>query len=127
MSSVLSYGYKLPSTGDRGATFFPDLEDDITQLNDHDHNGTNSALLTISAIAITTQAIASGSWAATSGGTYKQTVTLPGSLTYDAISMEFRLTTGKHIIFPTIEKVSSTSYDIYINDNTQGVTAIYST
>lgn len=127
MSTTLSYGYKLPSTGDRGSTFFPDLEDDIQQLNDHDHNGTNSALLAISAVAITTQAISSGSWVATSGGTYKQTVTMPGSLTYDAVSMEFRLTTGKHIIFPTIEKVSSNTYDIYINDNTQGVTVLYTT
>jgi hypothetical protein len=127
MSSTLTYGYKLPANGDRGSTFFPDLAADIQQLNDHNHNGTNSAQLTIQSIAVTTQAIASGSWAATSGGTYKQTVTLPGTLTYDAISMEFRITSSKHIIYPTIEKVSSTTYDIYTNDNTIGVTAIYST
>jgi hypothetical protein len=127
MSTTLTYGYKKPSTGDRGSTFFPDLEGDIQQLNDHNHNGTNSSLLSIQAVSVTTQAIASGSWAATSGGTYKQTVTLPGTLTFDTVSMEFRLTTLKHVIYPSIEKVSANTYDIYINDNTLGVTAIYST
>ena len=127
MSSTLSYGFKLPVNGDRGGTFFPDLAADITQLNDHNHNGTNSAQLSIQGIAVTTQAIASGSWVATSGGTYRQLVTLPGTLTYDAVSMEFRLTTAKHIIFPTIEYVSSTTFYIYTNDNTLGVTAIYTT
>jgi len=127
MSTTLTYGYKLPQDGDRGSTFFPDLAADIQQLNDHNHNGTNSAQLTIQAIAVTTQSILAAAWVATSGGTYKQTVTLPGSLTYDAISMEFRITSSKHIIYPTIEKVSGTTYDIYTNHNTIGVTAIYST
>lgn len=127
MSSTLSYGYKQPANGDRGSTFFPDLNDNIQQLNDHNHNGTNSAQLTIQAVAVTTQAISSASWVAQGGGTYKQTVTLPGTLTYDAISMEFRITSSKHVIYPTIEKVSGTTYDIYVNDNSIGVTAIYST
>lgn len=127
MSTTLSYGYKLPQDGDRGSTFFPDLEADIQQLNDHNHNGTNSAQLTIQAVAITTQAISSASWVAQGGGTFKQTVTLPGTLTYDAIAMQFRITSSKHIIYPTIEKVSGTTYDIYVNDNSIGVTALYTT
>jgi hypothetical protein len=127
MSTTLSYGFKKPQDGDRGSTFFDDLEADIQQLNDHTHNGTNSSLLSIQAITVTTQAISSASWAAQGGGTYKQTVTLPGTLTYDAIGMEFRITSSKHVIYPTIEKVSSTTYDIYTNDNSIGVTAIYTT
>lgn len=127
MSQTLSYGYKLPTDGDRGGSFFPDLAADIQQLNDHNHNGTNSAQLSIQAVAVTTQAISSASWAAQGGGTFKQTVTLPGTLTYDAVAMQFRITSSKHIINPTIEKVSSNSYDIYVNDNSIGVTAIYST
>lgn len=127
MSTTLSYGYKKPQTGDKGSTFFPDLEADIQQLNDHNHNGSNSAQLTIQAIAVTTQSLLSAAWSATSGGTYKQTVTMPGSLTYDAVGMEFRITSSKHVIYPTIEKVTSNTYDIYTNDNSIGVTVVYTT
>jgi hypothetical protein len=127
MSTTLSYGYVKPADGDRGATWFPALANNTQQLNDHNHNGINSAPLAITAVVVTTQAISSGSWSSLGGGNYKQTVTLPGTLTYDAVSMEFRITSSKHIIYPTIEKVSSNSYDIYVNDNTIGVTAIYST
>jgi len=127
MSTTLSYGFKKPANGDRGTTFFPDLADDIQQLNDHTHNGTNSAALTIQAVAITTASIPSGSWVATSGGTYRQLVTLPGTLTYDTVAMEFRLTASKNIVYPSIEYVSSTTYYVYTNDNSLAMTAIYTT
>lgn len=127
MSITLSYGYKLPENGDRGATFFPDLAADIQQLNDHNHDGTDSALLSIQAVTLTTQLILAAAWVATTGGTYRQLVTLPGSLQYDAISMEFRHTASKHSVHPTIEYVSATTYYIYTNDNTLGVTALYTT
>jgi hypothetical protein len=127
MSTTLSYGFKKPQAGDRGGTFFPDLEANAQQTNDHTHNGTNSSLLSIQAVAVTTQSILAAAWAATSGGTYKQTVTMPGTLTYDAVGMQFRITSSKHVIHPTIEKVSANTYDIYTNDNTIGVTAIYLT
>jgi hypothetical protein len=127
MSTTLTYGYKLPDAGDRGASFFPDLEDNIQLTNDHTHNGVNSSLLATGSVAITTQSILAAGWVAQGGGTYKQTVTIAASLLYDAIAMDFRITSSKHQIFPTIEKVSSTSYDIYVNDNTIGVTALYST
>jgi hypothetical protein len=127
MSTTLSYGFKLPDTGDRGASFFPDLEANIQQINDHTHNGVNSAPLAITAVVITTQNITSAGWTLVAGGIYKQTVTMPATLTYDAVSMEFRLTSSKHQILPTIEKVSANTYDIFINDNTVDVTALYST
>jgi len=127
MSTTLSYGFKLPDTGDRGASFFPDLEADIQQLNDHTHNGVDSAPLAITSVALTTQAIASGSWVSLGSGSYRQLVTLPGSLTYDAISLQFRITASKDIIQPTIEKASSTTYYIYTNDSSIGVTALYTT
>lgn len=127
MATTLSYGYIKPADGDRGSVWFPALAANTQQLNDHNHNGTNSALLTIQAITVTTQSISSASWSATSGGMYKQTVTLPGTLTFDAVSMEFRITSSKYLIYPTVEKVTSTTYDVYTNDNTIGMTAIYST
>ena len=46
MATTLSYGFVRPATGDKGSVFFPALEDNITQLNSHDHDGTDSALMT---------------------------------------------------------------------------------
>lgn len=119
---VIANGYKLPELDDDGSVWFSALEFDITRLASHSHDGTTGALLTATA-----QAISSASWAATSGlpGTYDQTVTMPGSLTYDACSLELRLSNGTRI-YPTVTKISANSYKVYVNDNTLNLTAVYS-
>jgi len=127
MSTTLTYGRKRPDDGDRGSTFFDDLENNITLDDAHDHDGTDSPLLPTSSFINTTQAIASGPWAAVSGkpGLYKQTVTLPGTLTYDGRGIFFKDSTSGHIYNLKVEKVSATTYDVFINDNTVSLTAIY--
>lgn len=121
---TLSYGYKKPVDGDKGQTLFDALEADIQQLNDHAHNGTNSAKLTTAAVDVVTAAIASGDWVLDANGHYKQTKTLPGTLEYDEIIIIMRDTSGNQV-FPTIEKVSSTSYRVWTIDNSVGYTAVY--
>ena len=127
MSTTLTYGRKKPQDGDKGSTFFDDLEQNVDLDDAHTHNGTDSSLLPTSSFNNTTQAIASGSWAAVSGkpGLYKQTVTLPGTLTYDGRGIFFKDSTTGHMLNLKVEKVSSTTYDVYINDNTVSLTAIY--
>lgn len=49
--TTLTYGFKRPATGDQGSVWFPAMEDNITRLDAHDHDGTDSAQLTNSAIA----------------------------------------------------------------------------
>ena len=120
---ILSYGYKKPQNPDTGAVFWPALEFDIQRLNDHTHNGVDSAPL------VKTQTISSASWGADlGGGSYRQLITLPNTastvLTFDAVSIEIRLASGT-VIYPTIEKVSSTTYYIYTNDNSLTYTAVY--
>lgn len=130
MSTTLSNGFKLPDTGDKGSTFFPDLEFNIQRVNDHNHDGSNSNLISSTSISVITQAISSGSWAAVSGqpGTYKQTVSLPGSITdIDGINISFRDAATGHPLLLSVEKVSTTSYDVFINDTTLNLTAVYST
>ena|ERR1700692_470620 len=122
---TLTYGFKKPQTGDNGSVFFPALEGNFQQLNDHTHNGTNSALLPTASLAVTTQAIASGGWSSQGGGTYRQLVTLPGGLQFDAIVISMRDAATGNYINPTIEKVSATTYYVYINDNTLNLTAYY--
>lgn len=122
---TLSYGFLLPETGDRGTTFFPALEDNIQQLNDHNHDGSNSAKLTSSSVTAATTTIASGSWVHQGGGTYKQTVTMPAGMLYDDYGIIMKISTTGHIIYPTIEKVTASTYDVYINDNSLTLKAFY--
>ena len=121
---TLSFGFKKPETGDTGPIVFPALEDNIQQLNDHDHNGTNSKKLPSSSIAPLQESLSSAAWALVANGVYKQTVTLPGALSYDTTQFTVKLPTG-HLVYPNIEKVSATQYDIFTNDNTVGFEVSY--
>jgi hypothetical protein len=110
--ATLSYGYKKPSNPTYGDLFFPAMEANIQQLNDHTHNGVNSAR-----IAATTQTILAASWVADGAyGTYYQDVTVPAGISYDTIRIEVRRSGA--IIYPTITRTSSTVFRIYTNDNT---------
>lgn len=129
MATTLSYGIVVPQTGDRGSVWFPAIEDNLEQLNDHNHNGTNSALLSPSAFSITgfTSTIASGSWGAVSGksGLYEQTVTVPAAVT-EVNNYDIHVyNSSGHRLDLTIERQSATTYKIYINDNTLTLTAVY--
>lgn len=121
---TLSYGYKRPQTGDQGSTLFTALADNITRLNDHDHDGSDSAQLSAASVIAITATIAAGSWSATSQGNYRQLVTLPGTLDYDEINIGIKNSSG-HWVFPTIEKVSDNSFYVYTNDNSTLFTAVY--
>ena len=126
MSTTLTYGLKRPTTGDTASTVFPEMEDNITQIDGHTHNGVNSAPLTPASSPVSTQTIASGSWGAAVGdGEYRQTITISGSLNFDNINITFKNSSG-HQVFLECEKVSTTQYYVYINDNTQTITAVYS-
>ncbi len=120
MSSVLSpSGLSKPDSSDTGATFYAMIAAAIQMLNDHDHNKAAGG-----SPIVKTQSILSAAWASQGSGQYRQTVTLPGALTFDTIAMQFRTSAGVQV-HPTIEKVSSTSYYIYTNDSTLTYTALY--
>jgi hypothetical protein len=128
MSSTLSNGYKLPATGDKGSSFFPDLEFDIQRLNDHTHDGSNSNKISVANLTKLTQTLLAASWVATTGGTYRQLVTLPATGDYDSVIPKFQISGGSEdgsIIYPSVEKVSSTTYYVYINDNTLALKVVY--
>lgn len=126
MSSTLSHGYKKPSNGDRGSTWFSNLEDNIDLSNSHDHDGTDGEQIAAKYISKATASIASGSWSAVAGqaGTYKQTVSLPSGYLMSTVQIHFLDASG-HPLMLSVEKVSSTSYDVYINDNSLTLTAVY--
>ncbi len=122
-----TYGLKVPQNGDTGAVLFPAFEAMIAQIDAHTHDGLTSAKLTTAASNVVTQAVEAASWGASLGnGRYRQTITLPVNLSYDNILISMRLTATGHQVFPTIEKVSSTQYYVYTNDNSVAFTAVYS-
>jgi hypothetical protein len=104
MATTLTYGFQRPASGDKGSVFWPILEDNITQLNAHSHNGTDSALLSAASSVATQQTVTNVGWVLDSGGLYKQTVTMPSVLTstggtYDKYSIEIRDgTTGRRLL-----------------------------
>lgn len=133
MSVTLSYGFVRPSVGDFGSTFWGQLENDITQLNNHSHNGTDSARLTSVAITAVSNTISTGAWSAVSGqtGTFSATVSCPPNITYDDYGILFQIASGtdigKRIHLSTV-KIDATSFTVYICDTvspTYTITALY--
>lgn len=126
MATTLTYGLVRPATGDRGSVFFPALEDNITQLDAHDHDGTDSAKLTTASSNTVTASVSSGSWSSTGSiGLYRQLITLPASLSYDTIQIFFRDPTSGETYWLRHEKVSASTFYVYINDNSLSLTAVY--
>lgn len=123
---TLTYGLQLPETGDKGSVFFPALKDNITQLDAHDHDGTDSPLLPSSSLALTTQSILAVDWVALGEpGNYRQVITMSAPLTYDNKGIFFKNSSNGDLLYLSVEKVSANSYYVYINDNTISLTAIY--
>lgn len=125
MPVTLSFGYVKPVSGDRGAVFWPALEDNIIQLNNHNHDGADSARLTTAATEVLTSSIASGSWVSQGNGTYKQTITLPATVSeFNKVMVNFKDSSGNYYHLKTA-RVTATTYDVYINDNSVSLTAVY--
>lgn len=120
---TLSKGYKKPVREDTGDKFFPAMQTNIQLMNDHVHDGISGAVLTPGS-----QTILAASWAAVAGkiDTYSQVVTMPTGYSYDTVGILFRLSTGQPI-YPSVDRVSATTYRVYVNDNTLALTAQYVT
>ncbi len=115
MVSTLSNGYKLPATGDKGDVFYPALEDNITRLNAHNHDGNNSELIVTSAFTKGTTAVTNTGWSA-AGDTFRKSVAMPTNYTFEKGQLEFRLNGGTlatEIVNPRIEKIDSSNFYLY--------------
>lgn len=128
---TLSKGFKRPETNDPGSLWFPAMEDNITQLNSHDHDGTDSALIPSSAIDKTsfTTTVTGASLTNDGGGNYSKVVTVPAAISgainfadiiyYNIVcKINTAGTTYGDIVMPTIERESATTFTMRVNDNT---------
>jgi len=124
MATTLSYGFIQPQNGDKGSTWFPALNDNIQQLNDHTHDGVTSALLPSTSLTSGSVSIPSASWVLDVTGRYKQDVTVPAGYNMDDYAIIFKLSTGE-IIVPSITRLSGTTFRIFGPDNTLTYTAVF--
>lgn len=121
---TLSFGYKLPETSDKGSVFFPALEFDIQQLNDHNHNGINSAQIDSKSVSVVKQTLASTGWVSQGGGNYRMLVTMPNGMACDDYMVSFKTSAGA-VLFLSTERVSELTYYCYSNDSSLTLTAVY--
>jgi hypothetical protein len=127
---TLTYGRKKPEAGDKGSTFFAALEDNIDRDDAHNHDGTNSPKIPSTSVEATSATILAASWVDLGSSTYRQLVSVPSGMDFDKCEISFRITNGSDAgarIYPSVVKVSSTTYYVYVNDNTLELKAVYTT
>lgn len=123
---ILSYLFKKPQTGDKGSVFWPALEEDIQKMNDHTHNGTNSARLPNSSSYLSSVSVLSAaSWSSVGGGKYRQLVTMPGTMLFQEYATLFRDVSTRVYYLLDVEQVSTNTFYVYINDNTKNILVLY--
>ena len=112
---TLSKGFKLPETGDFGDVWFPALEDNIQQLNDHTHNGVDSEKLVSSDLEVSIVTALVGSFTDQGNGYYRATVLCPGGQAAANFRVSMRDPTSYEPIFGKIELAAVASVYVYLN------------
>lgn len=126
MAITLSFGYIKNQTGDKGSVFWPDLEFNIQRINDHSHNGVNSAKLNNASIDSITQNILAAAWVSdVDPGTYKQTVTVPAGVDLNKHYPRFKHVGTGEIVFLCATILSDSQFEVFINDNTVDLQVAY--
>jgi hypothetical protein len=128
MPTTLTYGRKVPLDGER--TFWDNLEANIARDDAHTHDGSDSAAVPAKNITHGTSSLLAANWAAVAGesGTYRQLVTVPTGYTEKSFAKAFFINSGSEDgfqFFPSVERVSDTTFYVYINDNTVDVKVVY--
>jgi len=126
MAVTLSNGYVKPQSGDRGSVFFPILENNIQRLNDHTHDGVNSNKIPPSSFTVVSSAISSANWGSATNGIYSQTITVPAGIAeINEYGVYFYNAANGHRLLLTMERASATTYNVFINDNSLNLVAVY--
>ena len=117
----LTTGLKLQKVEDSDdvSVFNPALKGNIQKINDHTHDGINSPKT-----AGTVQSIPAGGYSDLGGGNHRKTISMPTGISYDDVAVQIKDATGERT-YPTIEKVTSGTWNLTVNDPTQVYTATY--
>lgn len=112
---ILSKGFKLPETGDFGDVWFPAMEDNIQQMNDHTHNGVDSEKISSVDLEVHSTTVVSASFADQGDGYYRATVSVPGGLDPSNFVITVKDPTTKDIVHLKQVRLSSTQFYLYTN------------
>lgn len=112
---VLSKGFKLPETGDFGDVWFPAIEDNIQQLNDHTHNGSDSAKIASTGVEAQKVQVLAAAFADQGDGYWRATVNLPAGADYDKLQVLARDPASGEAVYLRHAKVSTTQAYVYTN------------
>ena len=122
MSTVLGYGFVMPDVSDESSTqWMVDQRINWQKVNDHTHDGINSAAISSVSFVKTNQNYDDTGWVLIGAGIYSQPVAMPVGFEFDNCLMQFKITAGPtvdEIWYPNIIKTGISSFDIYSNDNT---------
>ena len=119
------YGYSIMEAGDLAPVWMPAIAANFERLSDHDHDGSDSPLLTASSVAKHSSTVLAVNWVSQGGGMYRQLVTVPAAvLEFNSYDIYIYTSTGERI-YPTVIRVSATTFYIYVNDNTLALTVKY--
>jgi hypothetical protein len=112
---ILSKGWKLPQTGDFGSIWFPAMEDNIQQMNSHNHDGINSEKISGVALQASTVTVLAASFIDQGNGYFRATVNTPGGLDPSTFVITARNPTTKEPMYLKQERLSSSQFYLYIN------------
>lgn len=110
---ILAYGIKQPTNGDRGAVFFPALEELCQRMASHKHDDIDSHPISGGVIKVGTVNAPNTNWALESLGIYSQTVTLPAGFTVANSLIEVRILSTNERVYAKVEQVTTTSIKVY--------------
>ncbi len=123
---TLSYGYQRPADGDKASVWMPALQANVTKVNDHNHDGSNSAALSAAAIGKYTSSLVAASWILDAQNRYYQDVTVPVGITeINNFIPNFYITSTGERVYPSMIRLTATTYKVYCNDNSIALTVKY--
>ena len=126
---TLTYGRKRPQNLDRGSVFFDALRENITIDDAHNHDGINSPQLTADATSKYVVAVPGTGWTAVGDGSYKRTVTMPGSFTWGNVIIHAYGSGGAWAdrkIEAKLVKVTMTTFEVRLLVNDQALNIVFS-
>lgn len=117
MAETLSFGFVNPEDGDPASVWQPAINSTIEQLNDHNHDGVNSATISPASISTLSTAVLSGNWVGDGNGNFTQTISAPPAVTEvnDFYPKSYVDSTGE-IVYLSSTRASSTTLTLTTNN-----------
>ena len=112
---------KIPETGDRGSVFCPAISENFETLDEHNHDGVNSPLISSKTIEKSTTNLLIAGWTLNAQGEYEQEITLATGYAFDTVLIKCIIASGPYLgyeINPTIIKTGTNKFKVGVLDNT---------